>query len=60
MDNDVYTDERRAWVREQHALGHRIEPPRELHVLHRKKYVSAANTDIRKTFARVRKAMEAA
>ena len=60
MENDTYTDERRAWVREQHAPGHRLEPTAEQHILTRKRYTNSANTDIRKTFARARKALEAA
>lgn len=58
--NDIYTAERRAWVREQHALGRRIEPSAEVHILTRKRYTNAANTDIRKLFKAVRKQMEAA
>jgi len=60
MNDDTHTAERQAWLREQQGHGRRIDPPREVHILHRKRYVNAANTDIRKTFARARKALEAA
>jgi hypothetical protein len=60
MNDDTYTEERRAWVREQHAPGHRLEPSAEQHILTRKRYTNSANTDIRKTFARVRRQMVAA
>lgn len=56
-NNDVYTAERQAWVREQHALGRRIEPGPDVHILTRKVYVPAALTDITKTFAKAREAM---
>jgi hypothetical protein len=61
MTDDTHTDTRRAWLRAEQGLApRRIDPPRDVHILHRKRYVNAANTDIRKTFARARKALGAA
>jgi hypothetical protein len=60
VNDDTYTTERQAWLREQQGHGRRIEPTREVHILTRKRYTNAANTDIRKTFRAIRRQMEAA
>ncbi len=59
MNDDTNTAQRQAWLRAQQGIGpRRLDPPREVHILTRKRYTSAANTDIRKTFRAVRKALE--